>query len=475
MAVTLQLTDGTTTVNLANSTGPELQERYLPVFAEPTGDGTIPPDVTEAVPVYLNITSDDNLASTLQDIAALQRRAAEYMADEHQITPVWFHRKLSSETGAVRYLVKSIHFTPNAGLGGPFDNCPTITDGRLGVLSIKHHPYGERTSALSAAGTDDVSVLGGAVDYTSTDVVGDVPARAYYIEVDDLPTAKAYRQYWIGFRSDNRVSTPSNVASLWEIEDGSPGQDTTEVNLATASPGGGGDNLARCTFASNPTTWDDRATIVMSSVTANYGDQAGEFVVLLRAKVDTGVAQVKLRQHGHVTTVYRYGPVVDISETSWTLYNLGTVKFPLRDYHGIPSAMYAATYDQKDALEIWARAKPGETQPDAFDMDCLVLIPCDEYFIHVMSAEVSQTTGDAMRICVSPEDTASVISVHSSNYFNAPAPVEVIGTGVPTGDGRMFICAAQNDTGTSPAYDDDVDALVCVIPRWVHFGGAETA
>jgi hypothetical protein len=68
MAVTLQITDGTTTVNLANSTGPELEANYLPVFATPPGDGTIPPDITEAVPVYLNITTDDNLAATMQDI-----------------------------------------------------------------------------------------------------------------------------------------------------------------------------------------------------------------------------------------------------------------------------------------------------------------------------------------------------------------------------------------------------------------------
>ena len=63
MAVTLQVTDGTTTVNLANTTGAELAAQYLPVFTEPTGDGTIPPDVTEALPVYVNISSDDNLAS----------------------------------------------------------------------------------------------------------------------------------------------------------------------------------------------------------------------------------------------------------------------------------------------------------------------------------------------------------------------------------------------------------------------------
>ena len=186
MAVTLQITDGTTTVNLANAAGPELESEYLPTFAVPAGDGTIPPDVIEAVPVLVRITSDDNLATTLQDIAGLTRAAAEYSANNHQ-TPVWFHRKLTAESNAVRYLVRSMSFVPNARFGGFFDEGPAITDGRLGVLTITHHPYGERTSALAASGTNNVSVIGGAADYT--DVVGDVPARMYYTHIDDLAAA----------------------------------------------------------------------------------------------------------------------------------------------------------------------------------------------------------------------------------------------------------------------------------------------
>jgi len=79
----------------------------------------------------------------------------------------------------------------------------------------------------------------------------------------------------------------------------------------------------------------------------------------------------------------------------------------------------------------------------------------------------------ALRICVSPEDVPAAISVDVGSYFNGAAPVVVIGTGIPTGDGRMFICAAQDDDGTAPAVGDDVDALVSAIPRWVYFRGAE--
>ena len=206
MTVILQITDGTTTVNLENSTGPELLNNYLPAFASPTGDGTIPPDVTEAIPVVVRIASDDGLSATLQDIWRLSEQARLYSTNRHQ-TPVWFKRKLTAESGGaaagVQYLVKSLTFTPNAQFGGLFDVGPCITGGRIGVISITHHPYAEAPAAIAASGTDDVPVIGGAVNYT--DVAGDVPARMAYIHIDDMLAARIYRQFWMGFRSDRRA------------------------------------------------------------------------------------------------------------------------------------------------------------------------------------------------------------------------------------------------------------------------------
>jgi len=195
--------------------------------------------------------------------------------------------------------------------------------------------------------------------------------------------------------------------------------------------------------------------------------------VLLRAKVDANTAQVKLRQAGQGLDVYRYGPVVDIADTAWNIYNLGVVKFPLRDQHAIPVGMYAASYDQRDSLAVMARVKPGAVASPTLDMDCLVLIPCDEYFLHVQSSTTSGTA-DATRIAVAPEDTAAAITIDTSGpYFRLSCPVTQIGEGVPTGDGRVFICAANDNDGTAPAFGDDLDVEVSVIPRWVYFRGSE--
>lgn len=477
MTVILQITDGTTTVNLQNNTGPELQDNYLPSFAVPTGDGTIPPDVTEAIPALVRITSDDNLASTLQDIWRLSEQARLYSANRHQ-TPVWLKRKLDGESGGaaegVQYLVKSLSFTPNAQFGGLFDVGPAITNGRIGVIPVTHHPYGEAVSAATTTGTDNVSVIGGASDYT--DVTGDVPARMNYVHIDDLAAARVYRQFWLGFRSDSRAGgDAANVASLWELEDGTPNAaaDSAVATDATASPGGGGNTKVRCTFATDE-TWASRVSILMSDVTASYGNQIGSYVVLLRAMVDSGVAQVKLRSgSGAGAVLYRQGPVVDIADTAWNLYNLGTVEWPTRSLHAAPTTLFAATYDQRDGMAIWARVKPGETTPTQFDMDCLILVPADEYWIHVQSADVS-ATADELYTMAAPEDVAESVTIDgSSNWIQTTNPISVIGEGIPTGDGRLFIAVANDNDGTAPAFGDDVDVEVSYYPRWIGPRGAE--
>ena len=469
MAVTFQITDGTTTVNFANTTGPELENEYLPVFATPTGDGTIPPDVTEAIPVLLHIATDNGLAATMQDIANLARMAQEYMSDSNQATPVWFHRKLTAETGPVRYLVKSVSYTPNARFGGFFDVGPAITDGRWGVMTIVHHPYGEQTTAVAASGTDNISVLGGVVNYT--DVVGDVPARIYFLNVDDLDSV-TYK-IWCGFRSDTRAAGDAAlVAPLWEVEDGTPGTDAAVTTDATASPGGAGNTKTRVTFATQ-TGWYNRATLRMSDITANEANQSGEFLVLLRAKVNTGTAQVKLRQLQISTNIYRDGPIIDVADTTWNIYTLGLIQFPIRDRHAMPVGLFADSYDQSDALQIWGRVKPGEDTPTQTDLDCLILLPSDELFIHVETA-VAAATNDAVYVSVSPEDTASAINVDTTGpYFKNPCPVSIVGPGVPVGDGRAFFCLAQSDSGTAPAIAETFDVELSTYPRWVFFRGAE--
>ena len=172
--------------------------------------------------------------------------------------------------------------------------------------------------------------------------------------------------------------------------------------------------------------------------------------------------------------VYRDGPVVDVSATSWTLYNLGTVEFPIRNLHAVPTGLFADSYDQTDRLQIWGRVKPpGATVPDETDLDCLILIPCDEYFIHLQTATGTMADDD-IYVCVSPEDVAYAMNVDdTSNYFNNSCPVSVIGAGVPVGDGRVFVCTANDDAGAAPGITAIVNVELSTYPRWIYFRGSE--
>ena len=166
---------------------------------------------------------------------------------------------------------------------------------------------------------------------------------------------------------------------------------------------------------------------------------------------------------------YREGPTVEIDATDWTIYNLGTCEFPGRDLHATLTALFAATYDQRDGFEIYARVASGTP---TLDLDCLVLIPADEYLIQVQSAEA--TTDDKIYVTVSPEDVAHAQNVDGvSSWFNIHCPVSAMGAGIPEGDGRLIICIANDNDGTAPTFSDTVDAELSQFPRYVHFRGAD--
>lgn len=469
MPTTLQITDGTLTVDLATNVDWKMSANWLQVFTSPAGDGTIPPDITESIPVDIATVDDDDFASSLQDLAQLARYAAEYTAGNHQ-DPVWLYTQMQDETNSTRTLVKSIRFASDARRGGVYDRPPCMDPGRRsGVLTVTHHPYHERTSAVAASGTANISLLGGAVNYT--DVAGDVGARLYYLRVYGV--TYIFREFWIGFRSDRRAEgDAANVEPLWEFEDGVVGTDTAITTDATASPGGAGNTKMRCTFVT--LTWAERAYIRMTDVTANYEEQTGAYVVLLRAQVDTGSADVRLHVRGVASEVVQQNQPVAVDATSWTVYNLGVVEWPLRNLQAAPfGAPFADTYDAQERLAVWARATPGATQPTWIDFDCLVLIPVDEYFLHVTEADVDETgpISPELYIQSSPNDVHTALSVdETNNYLRQAGPVSIIGAGVPEGDGRMFLCGVGAD-GVAPAITQTVDVQVSYFPRYVHFRG----
>jgi hypothetical protein len=442
-----------------------MQENVLPTFAIPTGDGSIPAYITESIPCVIHITSGDNFASTMQDFHALQLGAAQFHADITYETPVWFHRKLDDESGAVRYLVRSMHFTADDQFGGHIDTVPLMVSGRTGTLTIEHHPYGERTSAISASTGTNLSVLGGS--YAHTAVVGDVPARLYYARLYGGSVGISFEKAWIGFRSAAKCSgTVANFVSLWELEDGTNLNNASTAVDATAS---GGDKLEITPGAS----FEQNVTIDVDAVDAgNPAAFNGAFLVLLRAKVDAGTTQVKLKHFlVEADGPSRFNQVVDIAATSWSIYNLGIVTFPTRNRRAFPVGLKDATHDRSDNLALWSRDKPGDAST-TLDADCFVLIPCDEYFIYVHNTAVDSVSESWIGVAPDEQSASYTLGTTGADYWYESSPSHVVGAGLPVGAGRMYICVAlASDAAPLPA--DDIDVDLSWFPRWISYRGAE--
>ena len=168
MAVTFSLTStGLTTIDFTSATDFVFQDDYyVPVVITPTGDGSIPPYVTETLPVMVNATTDNDLALTMQELAALQKRAAEYWVDQQQAIPVLLNCKLDAETTGRQALVKAIHFEWKPSIHAMYRECSIPPGWALGTVLIERHPYWERTTARIFPNVTPAAAAAVVYDYT---------------------------------------------------------------------------------------------------------------------------------------------------------------------------------------------------------------------------------------------------------------------------------------------------------------------
>jgi len=338
-------------------------------------------------------------------------------------------------------------------------------------------PYWERTTATATATGSDISVLGGAFDYTAgggADVVGDAPARAYKIEVESATTI-AFTTAWIGFRSVNKHGTIANFVSKWEAEDGTNYTDAADDADATASGG----NRVTINYAT-VTTWDKRFYLKLSDLTANYADNYGIFKVLVRAKVTAGTSDIRAK-YTYVSTSYASdsisGPIVEVDANNWAMYDLGLMTVPLRDLRYITTSDLAAERDKEFTLELWSRQTSGA---GSLHIDCFVLIPTDEHFLYVDNAEIytgGLNTEGHLHLFQNSQRKYHGMSTRSSGFpatpdkFTRTALPSPNGIGIPIGDGRIYICLAVATGGN--LFDGVCGVELTAIPAWHTLRGAE--
>lgn len=474
MTATLKFVCDSTTVSLqlgSSTTGLQLLAGWQPKIGQP-GNATTP--LSELLPVLAIGSSQDNLATTLQGLHDMQIWAQRYLQSVDDRRPVWLHAQLSGETMERRALVYGIEATFRSGW---FD-AESATYMQELVLVVERGPW---EALVSIYGVDETLQTGAVVsfDYTAApgiDVGGDLPARIEELRVYTKPDSATdeYDRFWIGLRSAARHGTLANFRPLWECETSATLENGASLTTdSTASPGGTGNTKVQVS-GSATATWLRRCTRSMSGLTSSYTDNYGRFLVLLRAKVASGTWNVQMRYTHQSAVVLATGPVVEVSNTSWDIHEMGVVELPLRDVQAVQVGTAPFTIDRYLSYEIWAERTSGT---GALDLDCTINLPVDEGFCIAKGASLDfSLTGYCARLTVgmAPQERLGALGIIPvTTIAETVSGVPMLSAQefyLPTGDGRIYIVFA----GTYASdLADGISAYVSWYNRWLSLRGSE--
>jgi len=485
MAATLTISDGTTTINLNDTTDFHMRDGWIPAIAEPTPDDSIPPYVVDVIPVGIQCTNANALAAGLQKAHALDRLARQYHADTGQHKEVWFTRQLDGETGSTRFLVKSVTFRGNAALGGGwFDAAPAISQGRFGELIVEHHPYGERADAANLDFKAEAPSAAASIVsdyYNDTAVAGDVPARVEGFEVSsNNEGVDPIDRVWIGVRGEDKYSVNSDgFVNIWECEDGTNVTDAADEG-GTDATASGSDCVIVTPTGVNYDTWTQAMGIKFDNVNGGGetgADQYGTHLWLLRAKAgaDT-VYQVQLKWGYEDIASDRYvpGEIMNVNSASWNFYEGGSAQWPLYDAQAIDWINWG-TLNLEYEVEIWAQRTSGE---GLLYLDCLCPVPIGEGFVYVGGMALDASTREYCQIHTSPRDRTEAFIWYPNGANDVVKGRPIISPhnwGVPPGKGRMIIVYARASSSdiTDVIEVNEQGTPTGFRPRWVTLRGAE--
>ncbi len=419
---------------------------WIPKITQIGIDG-LPTAVAEQIELWVNGTSYDDVATIEQSLADMMRMTANYWSDPDREVPVWLHSQLSGETNERRALVRAIAM---AWLTEHYSQDMVSFKPRL-KAAIERFGGWEQTTESTYKETSGISSTGGLnglYDYTAApaaDVVGTLPSRLNYLIT--WANSASMSVFWAGIRSEEKHTLGSYDPVFTFAADFTPGTDAADVVDATAKDG----NRMNITFAT--ATWASRATNGGGAIgDGTSPGESGDHLILLRAKVDAGtVADVKLSfSNISVTENVTYTGVQRISATSWTIYPLDGL---------------FNNSDRPD-LTMWARRVSGSGD---LDIDCLIFIPVDSFFLFAEGTNVIGTNASAgLQIFTRPD---GVEQAYSASLAERVSNVQMVGPGIPVGDGRMVICAARTDRVS--VLTDTLTIKMNHWPRWASLRGNE--
>lgn len=473
------VSDGLTTVDMTTAADFTLALGHTPIVQTPNGDRSIPAYVTETIPVVLRVTSEDDLAQTVQELHALQRRCREYWVDGQEVAPVWLRARLDNESNARRALVRRIDFEFGELVHGFYEDWNggrTAADYYRGTVLVERHPWWEPLSARAfplSALTNAAAVV---YDYTTGhNIRGDVEAR-----VNGLTwrsgLGHTLSKFWMGIRSAVRhgASGVTNFVEVWEIEDASVQNVASVQSDITASPGGiAGEYVRLAPTAGDTLNYVTRIGMYVSDAGyADAQDAYGRFLWLLRALVTSGEHRVRIgigSNYGYGDI--KYGDPVTITSSSWNYYEMGNFTLPTRDPHALDLDVLGAGADAQACIYIENQRISGTGN---LYLDCLCPVPTDEGFLKVWDAETSASVDVVFG--QGPKDRAQALSYWAGGPLTVILPYTSEHFRLPPGDGRIIAVyqrETQSDINDRITFGATSNATPAYSERWMSLRGAE--
>lgn len=322
------------------------------------------------------------------------------------------------------------------------------------VLTIRRSAFWEpidETPLPSAALSIDSM---GGYKVLSPSIYGDVPARVCRVFIL-TSGAGTQTKVWIGFRTSN-WGILANFKPVWDLSlAGTLDADTTVVADAGAYNGA---TSLQCTFATN--TFKERVRISVGDVTADYADQRGDFVVLLRMRSsDASTFKVRISSGFENGTGFRVLQSLIVSGTSYQLFEMGAL--------GIPPSELPNSINSSCAIRIEAVRLTGGGN---LHFDCLQFIPYTDGFAKVLNGIITLATDEYVVIIDRIKDVVAA-------NVKAGAPSDIINLttarwSMPANNEAPYIVLAAQ-RATSQVLTDEIDFVAYVKTRWRTMRGNE--
>lgn len=369
MAYTLEITDGTTTVNLIDSAGLFLASGgWKPQVTRLKPNVLEYEDMVETLECDWMQTNDNDRATKIQNLMNLGYKAEEYWRKRLVVRPVWMKVSTPSETGARYALIKNIqvteldskHFGPNS----PVKLVLKIT--REGAWRSVA-PNGSLTSWVAATSVqnnvydDDVNWL----DIQNTDAEGDALGLAKI----QIVAANSQERVIVALRSSRSASSADennlyqfnphfNAAAIYNS--------MTDVVADAGAPGGSKWERVNPGVLKVVKTWE---------LPDDLSDYAGEHLVYAVCKVTTDDKFGLIIGHGADSTGVASTNVQDEvlleTTTNYQMVYLGRMTLPASEEIPGVNGDFSSYY-----LHLFSTSKNAST--GTFSLRNIFLVPVDE-------------------------------------------------------------------------------------------------